>query len=539
VRDADPEEPTMTPLPSLPAIVEQHAAGAAADRTFLEEVGGPSQTYREAHERSRRIAASLRRAGVSEGDRVLLFVPLSVDLVDIWLALGWAGAVAVPVNLEFRGPSLSFVLDDARADMVICSSALLPRILEFDVVGPALDVVVLDDPDLPERHHGMLRVVGWNAVHDDATAPMDETGLSVPPRHQDAVLMYTSGTTGGAKGAMLPWGVLSTSGDNIRAAGGWTGDDALYLPFPPNHISSNQWLAGMTIAGGRIVLRDGFKTDTYWSEINRHACTVTLMVGAMALFLLRRNGGDEDVENTLRRVCLVPAIEDRDLLEKRFGVSSYTIYGSTEMGIVMASEDSDVPAAGCGRLLPGFRARIVDENDETLPDGHSGQLVLRHDEPWTTFNGYFGNPEATAAVYDNLWFHTGDAFLRQPDGQFVFVDRIKDVIRRRGENISSIEVEAYVGTHDSVVECAAVPVPADDGEDEIKVCVSLREGHRLDPADLIAHLESAQMPSFMVPAYVDVLDELPKTPTNKIRKAELRGQGVTTTTWRRPARVRG
>jgi crotonobetaine/carnitine-CoA ligase len=220
--------------------------------------------------------------------------------------------------------------------------------------------------------------------------------------------------------------------------------------------------------------------------------------------------------------------------EKRFGVTMRTNYGMTEAGWPIATGDDVTDPLSCGQARPGFDLRIVDAHDRELPVGEVGELLVRAHEPWTMNLGYLARPADSAAAWRNGWFHTGDAFRVDQDGRYYFVDRAKDAIRRRSENVSSFEVESMVAAHPAVLECAAIGVPSDAGEEEIKVCVVLREGERLDPGDLTEFLLET-MPRFMVPRYVEYLPELPKTPTSKVRKVELKREPFTAATWDRLA----
>ena len=218
----------------------------------------------------------------------------------------------------------------------------------------------------------------------------------------------------------------------------------------------------------------------------------------------------------------------------RFGVSVYSIYNMTELCCpVMTTVPMTVPGS-CGRVRPGCEIRIVDENDCEVPAGAVGQFVVRSDTPWAMNHGYHKEPEATARAWRNGWFHTGDAGRADADGNLYFIDRLKDTIRRRGENISSLEVEIEVAAHPAVREAAVVPVPSELGEDEVMAVVSLRPGRRLDPAELLVFLQP-RLAHFMIPRYVRIGDALPKTPTEKVEKHRLRADGITAESWDREA----
>jgi crotonobetaine/carnitine-CoA ligase len=246
-----------------------------------------------------------------------------------------------------------------------------------------------------------------------------------------------------------------------------------------------------------------------------------------------------DADNPLRNVSMGPLVNEVEEFKRRFGVQVSTGYGMTEIAVPLASDAWNLAnATSCGRVrtgYPGYDVRVVDEWDRPLGPDEVGELIVRTAEPWTMNAGYYNMPAETAAAWRNGWFHTGDAFRYDADGNYYFVDRIKDAIRRRGENISSFEVEAYVIRHPAVAECAAVAVPSEHSEDEVKVVVVPAPGAVVDPRELIEFLMPT-MPRFMIPRYVEIVDALPKTPTMRVRKVELRtAAAVTDATWDREA----
>ena len=253
-----------------------------------------------------------------------------------------------------------------------------------------------------------------------------------------------------------------------------------------------------------------------------NSCT---LMGPMAPFLVRADGPERG-RHGLRRVCIAPFNQDGIAFAERFGVEVYTAYNSTEMSTPLVAHPGFAAVPGiCGRPRPGVEVRIVDEFDRELPDGEAGELIVRTDQPWTMTYGYHRMPEATVAAWRNGWFHTGDAFRRTADGDYVFVDRLKDAIRRRGENVSSVEVEAEALTHPNVARAGAVGVPSEYAEEEILLAVEPAAGAHIDPRQLAEHL-TGRLPYFMVPRYIRVVDELAMTPSGKVRKDVLRQQGA-------------
>ena len=238
-------------------------------------------------------------------------------------------------------------------------------------------------------------------------------------------------------------------------------------------------------------------------------------------------------QRSLHTVVMVPLIPELDDFRRRFGVRVSTAFNMTEVSVPLHSDGWTLAnLESCGTVRPGYQVRVVDEDDEDVGPGRVGELIVRANEPWTLMAGYLDMPEATTAAWRNLWLHTGDAFRYHEDGNYYFLDRISDTIRRRGENISSAEVEAVVNEHPGVLESAAVAVPSEWGEDEVKVVVVARPGRSVTPPELTKFL-APRLPRFMLPRYIEVVTELPKTPTAKVRKVELRAQGITRATWDR------
>jgi crotonobetaine/carnitine-CoA ligase len=311
-------------------------------------------------------------------------------------------------------------------------------------------------------------------------------------------------------------------------------DDRYLVNLPLFHVGGTGAVYVPLIRGGSCAIVDSFDTRAFWPTVRRTQSTIVTLLGVMASFVAKQPPSPDDRNHTLRSVMMVPLAEDADAFSKRFGCDVYTVFNMSETSCPIVSGPNPSPLGTCGRPRPGAEARIVDENDCEVPPGTVGELILRTDRPWAMNHGYLNNPEATAKAWRNGWFHTGDAFRVDEAGNFFFVDRMKDAIRRRGENISSFEVEAEVCAHPAVKEAAAVAVPSEHAEDEVLVAVSLAAGATLDPAELIRFL-IPRMAHFMVPRYVRVLAELPRTPTQKVQKHVLRAEGVTADTFDREA----
>ena len=299
--------------------------------------------------------------------------------------------------------------------------------------------------------------------------------------------------------------------------------------LPQFHIAG-QWggVYRALIAGATAYVASGFHVSTFWDEIRSIGATTTQLVGTMASFLTAPEASPSDADNPLREIHMIPVVPDVEGFAKRFGVSMVTAFGNTELGTVLMNPDA-VEYRGVGKVRAGYEAMIVDEHDVEVPRGRPGELVIRATLPWTTMIGYQGEPEKTADAYRNGWLHGGDALYQDEEDNFFFVDRMDDSIRRRGENVSSLEVELHLNQHPAVLESAVVAVPSEHLEDEIKAVVVLTGTIDVDEEALFRFLAD-RLPYFMVPRFFEILPELPKTPTAKVRKVELRTRD-TGTVW--------
>ncbi|MFD2855574.1 AMP-binding protein [Seohaeicola zhoushanensis] len=307
-------------------------------------------------------------------------------------------------------------------------------------------------------------------------------------------------------------------------------DDRCMICGPIFHCGSTLYVYAMLARGFSIGMMAEFKTDRFWEAVRATGSTYCLLLGVMASFLLKAPATPRDRDHPLRKVFIVPFGEDGPAFAARFGTEVWTIYNMTEIASPMHAGPGITEKGLAGRPRDWWECRVVDENDIELPRGQVGELIVRSSRPWALMKGYHNNAAATAEAMRNGWFHTGDSFRQDADGRFYFVDRLKDVIRRRGENISSFALEGEVLLHPDIRECAAVAVPSEHGEDEVLICVTPVEGHRIDPAAVLAEL-SGRLPRFMVPRYLRVMPELPKTASGKVQKHVMRSEGITADTF--------
>jgi crotonobetaine/carnitine-CoA ligase len=517
-------------LPHLLARLAEDEPEAIA----MQDVDGRELTRRELHETNLRWADALLRVGVQPGDHVVTMLPNSFEAFHAWLGLAWLGATEVPANNMYRGQMLRYLIDNSGATTLVISERFVGQLAEVAAELPQLATVVVPDADaVPAGFAG--RVVTGSELFAGAAPAGDLRG---PDYWDVAAIIYTSGTTGPSKGVLMPWGTLwsfvTTAPGDFVAPG-----DGFYAMYPAFHVSGKAMLYQAAFFRARMVIREQFSIQHFWDDVRRFGITGAGLVGPMAPFLLLQPEQPDDADTPLRHVMMGPVVPQVDEFKARFGVEVGTGYGMTEIGAPFASEGYELAnATSCGKLRSGwagYEVRVVDEHDEPLGPGQVGELVVRTKEPWVINRGYHGMPEATAAAWRNGWFHTGDGFRYDEDGNYYFVDRIKDAIRRRGENISSFEVEALVSEHPDVIEVAAVAVPSEYLEDEVKVCVVLREGSMITHDELITFLVP-RMPKFMVPRYVEFVEALPKTEaTLRTQKVKLRIDPLNERTWDREA----
>lgn len=508
-------------------------AEATPDSIFLQEIGGEESTFAAVRERVERWAGALRGLGVGAGDHVAAMLPNGSVAVEVWLATNWLGAVEVPVHIEYRGRILKHLLDVSAARTLIVHHRFLAQIDEIAADLPSLRAVVVvggdgaDRPPAPATatHAAEVLLADAEPVEEPATIHESEV----------CTVLFTSGTTGVSKGVMIPYAQLAATTEGCWPMEYMGPDDVYYCMLPGYHISGKIAVQSMLWSGGKLILRDRFKTDAFWDDVRATGATCACVMGAMAGFLMARPESPGDADTTMDKVLMLPLPPELDRFRQRFGLRVHTIFNQTEISCPICSDGWDTgDGVSCGRARPGYECRVVDEHDFEVPAGTVGELVVRADRPWAHMAGYLGMPEKTVETTRNQWLHTGDAFTVDDDGNYYFVDRIKDVIRRRGENISSVEVEDAIAAHPEVLECAAVPVDSEWTEEEVKVIVVRKAGSDLDAPALIEFVEPL-LPRFMLPRYVEFADGLPKTPTQKVRKAELRALGLTAATWDRNA----
>ncbi|MBM5810410.1 MAG: ATP-dependent acyl-CoA ligase [Gammaproteobacteria bacterium] len=507
-------------------VLERQASARPHDTYALFQDGDP-WTFAETRDRVARVAHGLWSLGVRPGHRVLSWQPNGATALLAWFGANWIGASYVPINTAYRGALLQHVIDNSGAAILIGHPSLIPRLSEITVAR--LGTVIPTGP--AAWRDDRFRVLDWSAL-ESATDCAGDLEQPIEPWDEQSII-FTSGTTGPSKGVLSSYRHLATTAQ--VSLGPLDAPDLRWLlQMPLFHVGGTVIAYGMLLLGRSIAVVDRFSTERFWQDVDRMNCTNAVVGGAMVSFLLRQPESPADRQHALRYALIMPFNELARQFRERFGVDVQTHYNMSETSVPILSDINPSVVGQCGRLRPGIEARIVDAHDFEVAPGEVGELILRAEQPWTLAHGYNAMPEATAAAWRNGWFHTGDALRRDEAGRFYFVDRVKDAIRRRGENISSFDVEAEVLSHPSVREVAAIPVPSEHGEDEVMIVVAPAPEQTIDPAMLFDYLRG-RMAHFMLPRYIRSVAELPRTPTEKVRKFELRRAGVTADTWDREA----
>ncbi|MFD8566723.1 AMP-binding protein [Streptomyces sp. NPDC059639] len=491
---------------TIPGLVDE-AAAHHGERVFL-TVDGTRRTYARTRTAAATTAGALAARGCRPGDRVAALLSNRVELIDLVLGCAWLGAVVVPLNTALHGRLLRHALDESQPRFLYVEEELAARVED---VGYAGEVWVTGSPQAP--------VPGI----EKALAPH-------PSRPGDtAAILFTSGTTGPSRGVRCPHAQFAWWGRNVADSLRLTADDVLYTCLPLFHTNALNTLAQAMTVGASMVVDRRFSASRHWTRAAETGATCVYVLGAMVPMLLAQPPGPADRAHRAWR-GLGPGTPGAlwEVFRERFGVALVDGFGSTETNMVIGSVPKDCRPGYMGTVRDGFEARVVDADLSSVPDGTPGELLVRTDQEHAFATGYLGD----VTPDPGSWRRTGDRVVRETDGWFRFVDRVKDSIRRRGENISSYEVETALRAHPDVAEAAAFPVPSTLAEDEVMVAVVPRAGRTLDPAQVARHC-ARELPAFAVPRYVDVVAELPLTETGKVRKAVLRERGVSRVTWDR------
>lgn len=514
----------------LPNIIEDKAGKHPGHVVF--QFGDRSISFEELNERINKAAHGFWELGVKSGDTVAIMLPNAPEFLYSWFGLNKIGAIAVPINVALKGEGLTY------------------QIVQSDCVALVADVRYLDSLRAVEDDLKELRTVIWHTA-DGIGVPkqpthcqsmsfselMDHpgTGLRAHVSAKDpASILYTSGTTGRSKGVLMSHNYWYEIWSECVKYARYTEDDVLYTGLPLFHGNAQGITIGPAIlADAKAVVVERFSASRLWDDIRKYQCTEFNYIGGIIPILLKQPARDDDADNPVRvAVGAAAGKEAMEAFERRFNLKLLEVYGMTECYCCLVMPYDDVRPGSCGKSITNWSVKLVDDDDREVAPGEIGEFIARPERPFLGTTGYYKKPEETLEFFRNFWMHTGDLGRRDTDGYFYFVDRKKQAIRRRGENISSFEVEKIINSHSAVLESCAVGVPSDVGEEEVKVVIVLKPGQTLNPEEII-HWCEPRLAYFAIPRYVAIRSSLPKTPSERIEKYRLKAEGVTEDCWDR------
>ena len=502
---------------TVPAVLDRRAE-QYPDRVMM-SIAGIDVTFERMRQRSCAAANMLTELGVGPGDCVALFTATCPEWVYFWLGAARIGAISAAVNAANRGDFLLHTLRLSQAKMILTDAERRPRVDEVaDRLDAVTDIVVQDD--------SLSQAL---SVRADGAAPLADSSRAAA---DIGSLFYTSGTTGPSKAVATTWHYLFTVAATAASAWEFRAGEVLWTAMPLFHLSAAPSVLAPMLVGGTTVLARAFHPSEVWDDIRARGAIGFAGAGAMVSMLQNLPPDSRDAQLPLRFISAAPidANSYRNI-ESRYGCRIVTMYGMTEAFpiAVKSVADEGVPGTS-GRPNPNFEVRIVDEGGSPVPSGTVGEITCRPRYPHVMSEGYVSRGLQVDPHQD--WFRTGDLGRLDADQNLTYVDRIKDSLRRRGENVSSVEVETVVMGHPSVAEAAAIGVASELGEDDILLIVTLCPGAALDCAELLDFC-AARMPYFCVPRFVETVNELPKNVIGRIRKDLLRARGLNPSAWDR------
>lgn len=517
---------------ALPTVLRHHAT-ERPDAIWLDAPEeGRTWTYAESLASAEAVGRSMLAAGARPGDRVVIVAANSSQFVRTWIGTAVAGLVEVPINTAYEHDFLSHQVQTVEARLAVVDDVFAERFVSIAEAAKDITKFWVIDTGRQAEAIELLRANGWEAAPWEELENEAQAELPVVRPQDLAAVLFTSGTTGPSKGVAMPHAQMYFFADECVSLTRLTSDDAWMSVTPLFHGNAQFMAAYPTmVVGARFVVRSRFSASRWIDQIRERNVTVTNFIGVMMDFIWKQDPRPDDAENPLRCVFAAPTASSIvGPMKERFGIEAFVeVFGLTETSApILSPYGEDRPAGAAGLAADEwFDVQLVDpETDEEVPVGAVGELVVRPKVPFISSNGYFNMPDRTVEAWRNLWFHTGDALRRDEEGWFYFVDRFKDALRRRGENISSYEIETSILSHPAVLECAviAVPASAEAGEDEVMAYLVTQE--ETTPESIWEWCEG-RIPSFAVPRYLRFVDELPKTPSQRVQKAKLRAAGIT------------
>jgi crotonobetaine/carnitine-CoA ligase len=513
----------------------QRTVARAPDKVLL-DFSGRLYTYKEVDQLSNCMAHALAELGIAAGATVLTMLDNNIDAVITWLAINKLCAVSVPINTALKGEFLRHQIADTGTHLVICEADYLPRIAA--IADQLTDVKRVLFRHASDRSPDACPPCPFPVEALDVHRGRDGSPLATQPQPSDlACLIYTSGTTGPSKGCMISYNFMCNLARLQLRAGPATEDDITITPLPLFHMNALcVSIIASILVGARAVILPRFSVSGFWQEVERSGATIASILGGMGGLLAQApdNPAMLRCKGQIHTARGNPYTEEnKKIWRERFGTRLVggNGYGLTEACVITSLAAGEYAAPGSsGKRIADFDVRIVDEQDHEVPANTPGEIAVRPLHPDIMFQGYWRRPEDTLKLMRNMWFHTGDVGKFDDEGFFYFVDRKKDYLRRRGENISSFEMEAAFAVHPALSEVAVHAVPSDKGEDDVKVTAVLHEGAELNAEDLFRWAADA-VPYYALPRYIEFRSSLPKNPQGRVLKYLLRDEGKTENTW--------
>ncbi len=514
---------------TFPAWIRARAA-AGVDQIAL-EVCGATRTYSQIDEITDRVGSGFAGLGLLPGEHVSLMMANSIENIETWFGLTKAGLVEVPIHTASRGAALEYIVHHADSRAIVIDEEYLPHLAAIAGGLPNLEHVVVNGSSAAADLPGRLAVHELSSVRSDGPPP----ALDQRPR-DTCTILHSSGTTGPPKGVVLSHEAVLHLTRHLVWLMDYTSDDRLFTTFPLFH--NNAKYTSVTAAmecGGSVVVDRKFSASGFWDLTRAKGITAFNYMGALLMMMHKQPERPDDADNPVRIAFGAPCpVEIWEPFEERFGVQLVEVFGMTEAPMACENRLDDRRIGSAGKSSMTYEVIVADDDDRPCAPNVPGEILVRSKHPWALFTEYYKNPEATVEAWRNLWFHTGDRGRMDDDGFVFFLDRMKDCIRRRGENISSWEIESCINTHPDVVESAAFGVTSDLSESDVMVAVVAKPGASVGAADILDYCQG-KIAHFAIPRYVRFMDALPRNHAERVQKFELRASGVTDDAWDREA----
>ena len=520
----------------------QRQAEAHGEREFMSFEHGTSLSFASLHRDSDQLARNLASLGVAPGDRVMVMLKNRIEFMLAMFATMKVGAIFVPINTELKGAFLTHQMSNTEPRLLFLDHDLRDAFDAVKAGNESLATIIYVAGHVPKERPAVLAKAEAMTFENLSGLDGAKDDVLVTRKPQDiACIMYTSGTTGPSKGVLMPHAHCYLFGYGMARSMAMTKDDCQYVCMPLFHaMGLFLQVVSSLISGSKVFCIERFSPARWLDDVRACGATVTNALGVIPEFIFRTPETEYDRDHKMRTVMAVPiAAEWGDAMEKRFGFKFIQAYGMTEVNLPCYTNEDDPLSPGmAGHVLDDFFEVAIfnSETDAPLPQGEIGEIVVRPKVQFCFSQGYYRMPEKTVETWRNLWFHTGDAGYFDTEGRLYYADRIKDRIRRRGENISSFEIEQVLNDHPDVVESAVVGIRVEiegtGGEDEVKAYIVTPSGAEIDNVALLDYC-AENIPRFAVPRYIEAVAEVAKTATGKIQKEPLRQAGITNRTWDR------